>query len=298
MLADDYLILKIDVENMGNGDQVEKRLRSDRGGGFPWITILDSNGKELVTSHGPNGNVGYPQTDEARNHFIRMLEETIQYGGEDRLARIVTALDVHRGLDVSPTTLDFRDSFIIGRPAPTLNAVIKSLIPISSVRVSCGGTSVSARVVKRSQHEWELIAVPCDELGEGSFAVRLKVYAEFENATSPPLTVLCRGEVLPDARVHPKSVEFGIVERGQLAEQSVCFVSATEQPFVLKVVDLPEEVTVHSRETGEDTVHEVFFSYHPPKSGQLEATARFVAKYPTGDQTSIALKLRATIISP
>ena len=50
LFADDYLVLKIDIEKMQHGDETGKRLRGDRTGGIPWITILDANGTELVTS--------------------------------------------------------------------------------------------------------------------------------------------------------------------------------------------------------------------------------------------------------
>ena len=39
LFADDYLVLKIDVEEMEHGDDIGQQLRGARTGGIPWITI-------------------------------------------------------------------------------------------------------------------------------------------------------------------------------------------------------------------------------------------------------------------
>ena len=93
LFADDYLILKIDVEEMEHGAETGKRLRGDRSGGIPWFAILDGDGTELVTSDGPGGNIGCPITEEECAYFISMIEMTIQHAPESRVAKIATALD-------------------------------------------------------------------------------------------------------------------------------------------------------------------------------------------------------------
>ncbi len=93
LFADDYLVLKIDVEKMEHGDETAKRLRRDRSGGIPWITILDGNGTELVTSDGPGGNIGCPITQEECAYFMGMIEKTIPHASDSRVAEIAKALD-------------------------------------------------------------------------------------------------------------------------------------------------------------------------------------------------------------
>jgi hypothetical protein len=95
LFADDYLVIKIDIETMERGDEVGKRLRGDRNGGIPWITILDGGGTELVTSDGPNGNIGCPITEEECAYFVTMIGKTIQHAPADRLAEIAKALEEH-----------------------------------------------------------------------------------------------------------------------------------------------------------------------------------------------------------
>lgn len=95
LFADDYLIIKIDTEEMDRGEEIGQQLRGDRTGGIPWITILDADGKELVTSDGPSGNIGCPITEQECAYFMEMIEKTIQHAPEGRIAEIATALEEH-----------------------------------------------------------------------------------------------------------------------------------------------------------------------------------------------------------
>ena len=95
LFADDYLVLKIDVEEMKHGDEIGKKLRGDRTGGIPWITILDANGQELVTSDAPGGNIGCPTAPEEQAYFVTMIEKTIQHAPAGRAAEIAAALEEH-----------------------------------------------------------------------------------------------------------------------------------------------------------------------------------------------------------
>ena len=78
---------------MPNGSEVAARLRKERKGGIPWMVILDAQGKELVTSDGPKGNVGCPVRDHERAFFMVMLAKTRQHSSDEDLAAIKKALD-------------------------------------------------------------------------------------------------------------------------------------------------------------------------------------------------------------
>jgi thioredoxin-related protein len=58
LIATDYVDIKIDTTRMTNGEQVAARLSPKKSGGVPWMVILDAMGKELASSHGPDGNIG------------------------------------------------------------------------------------------------------------------------------------------------------------------------------------------------------------------------------------------------
>ncbi|MBC7966196.1 MAG: thioredoxin family protein, partial [Fuerstia sp.] len=56
LITTDYVDIKIDTMRMTNGEQVAARLAPGEPGGVPWMVILDASGKELASSHGPEGN--------------------------------------------------------------------------------------------------------------------------------------------------------------------------------------------------------------------------------------------------
>lgn len=76
LIATDYVDIKIDTMRMTNGEQVAARLAPGESGGVPWMVILDASGKQVASSHGPDGNIGYPFQPNEIAHFITMLRDT------------------------------------------------------------------------------------------------------------------------------------------------------------------------------------------------------------------------------
>jgi hypothetical protein len=60
--------------------------------GIPWMVILDSAGKPLITSDGPRGNIGYPFEPHEIEHFIVMLQQTAQRLTADQIAQVEAML--------------------------------------------------------------------------------------------------------------------------------------------------------------------------------------------------------------
>ena len=93
LFADDYIVLRIDIETMERGDEVAKQLRGARTGGIPWMAILDAEGAELATSDSPDGNIGCPVSKSECAYFVSMIERTIRHAPEERVADIAAALE-------------------------------------------------------------------------------------------------------------------------------------------------------------------------------------------------------------
>ncbi|MHC4283413.1 MAG: hypothetical protein ACYSWZ_10645 [Planctomycetota bacterium] len=74
-MAQDYILVKIDLDRMAGAEAIDKRIRK-KGRGIPWYAILDAEGKALITSDGPEGNIGHPLRPAEITHFIRMIKET------------------------------------------------------------------------------------------------------------------------------------------------------------------------------------------------------------------------------
>ncbi len=82
--------VKIDIERMTHGDAVMTRYRGAKNDGIPWFVFLDAEGKALVTSDLPKGNLGYPGSSEEIDAFSAMLS---QVGFDDAArARLVESL--------------------------------------------------------------------------------------------------------------------------------------------------------------------------------------------------------------
>ena len=80
---------------MTHGKEVARRLRGQKGGGIPWMAILDAQGKSLITSDGPGGNVGCPIKPEEVAHFIHMLRKTAQRMSAEHIAAVEKELKAY-----------------------------------------------------------------------------------------------------------------------------------------------------------------------------------------------------------
>ncbi|MDG2384574.1 MAG: hypothetical protein P8N76_23095 [Pirellulaceae bacterium] len=86
-------MVKIDTDEMTNGEQVATRLRGDRTGGIPWMVILDAGGDELISADGPNGNIGCPVEPAGIEHFMKMLEQTAKHSSDETRSTIRASLE-------------------------------------------------------------------------------------------------------------------------------------------------------------------------------------------------------------
>jgi hypothetical protein len=90
-MATDWLVCTIDVDRMKHGKEINERLMKSRSGGLPWLVILGSDGKELISSNDPKkngGNIGAPAQPDEIDHFMVMLRTTKQHASDDDLATI------------------------------------------------------------------------------------------------------------------------------------------------------------------------------------------------------------------
>jgi hypothetical protein len=67
--------LKIDMERMTHAKEVAARFCEKDAPGMPWLAVLDAEGKVVVTSDGPDGNIGCPVAPGEISHFMEMLRK-------------------------------------------------------------------------------------------------------------------------------------------------------------------------------------------------------------------------------
>jgi hypothetical protein len=73
ILAKDLIDVKIDIDRMPGGKEMQKRLRGTDRGGIPWMVILDRQGRAIINADGPDGNIGCPVQPNEIAHFMTML---------------------------------------------------------------------------------------------------------------------------------------------------------------------------------------------------------------------------------
>ncbi len=94
ILARDYVVIEIDIDRMkGAPEVIERYSPGGFSGGIPWYLILDRRGKALITSDGPEGNVGYPIQPRGIDHFLSMIEKTSRRIEPAQIERLRSAIE-------------------------------------------------------------------------------------------------------------------------------------------------------------------------------------------------------------
>lgn len=104
VFAKDYIDIRIDTMRMTNGEAVAARYESAEAAGIPWMVILDETGKTMISSSGPDGNIGYPYQPAEIAYFIKMLSETRKRLTDAELETIATDLNTYREKQESKST--------------------------------------------------------------------------------------------------------------------------------------------------------------------------------------------------
>jgi hypothetical protein len=75
LLSKDFVLLYVDLSKVPGAVDLQKGYPKSLNQGIPWFVILDAEGKELVDSNGPKGNIGHPDTDEEIEVFTGILKK-------------------------------------------------------------------------------------------------------------------------------------------------------------------------------------------------------------------------------
>ena len=90
-LQREFVFLKIDVDRDTHGQDVLGRFGGGEQG-LPWFLFLDAEGQPLITSTGPEGNVGCPWRDQEIAYFGTMLRAAAQQLSAAEIERVLAAL--------------------------------------------------------------------------------------------------------------------------------------------------------------------------------------------------------------
>jgi thiol-disulfide isomerase/thioredoxin len=92
ILGKDFVEVKIDVDRMIGGKDIQAKYPGAKDAGIPWFVMLDSQGKEIVDSNGPKGNVGFPGKPDELEHFQKMLKQSAQHISDAEIQTLIDSL--------------------------------------------------------------------------------------------------------------------------------------------------------------------------------------------------------------
>ncbi len=88
----EFVDVKLDLQRMIGSDEIFKKYAPTESEGIPWFAFLDSQGKAIVTSNGPQGNIGYPTKPQEIEHFVSMLKKASHKLSPAQIEQIGTVL--------------------------------------------------------------------------------------------------------------------------------------------------------------------------------------------------------------
>lgn len=94
VLEKHFVLVKVDMDRARNAKSVAGELGGGSNG-IPWFTMLDAEGKKLITSDGSEGNIGYPTTDADFAHFRSMLTKAGKKITPTEVDKLITVLKEH-----------------------------------------------------------------------------------------------------------------------------------------------------------------------------------------------------------
>jgi hypothetical protein len=95
LIDKEFVYVKLD-HRLKNGEAIIKRVRPKQEGGIPWMVFLDEAGEPLITSDGPDGNIGYPGEPESRVQFEKMLRAGTKHLTDDDINGLIKALEKNK----------------------------------------------------------------------------------------------------------------------------------------------------------------------------------------------------------
>ena len=91
VLAKEFVIIKLDYDRGIGARDIEKRY-IDKEQGLPWFAFVDGDGKALITSTAPKGNVGHPYQPDEVAHFKVMLQTVKRHLTDAEIDALITSL--------------------------------------------------------------------------------------------------------------------------------------------------------------------------------------------------------------
>lgn len=93
LLSKDFVMLKLEDGDRNEHPELFERLSQGKSYGIPFHVIYDADGKRIIDSQGPMGNIGSPSSFEGRKHFRRMLDAGRISLTDDEINEIIKSIE-------------------------------------------------------------------------------------------------------------------------------------------------------------------------------------------------------------
>jgi hypothetical protein len=90
-LKKELVIVKLDFDRGIGAKDIEKRY-IDKEQGLPWFAFIDGDSKALITSTGPKGNVGHPNSPDEVAYFKTMLQTVKRHLSDVDIDALIASL--------------------------------------------------------------------------------------------------------------------------------------------------------------------------------------------------------------
>jgi hypothetical protein len=91
LIAKEFVTVKLDFDRGIGAKDIELRF-IDRSQGLPWFAFLDAEGKCLIHSTGPKGNIGHPAEPHEVDYFKTMLQTVKKHLTDDDINSLIQSL--------------------------------------------------------------------------------------------------------------------------------------------------------------------------------------------------------------
>ena len=92
LLEKDFVFVKVMRGLDKNAEAVTPLLPGAQSSGIPYYAIVEPDGTVLITSKGPQGNIGMPSEPEGIRHLRKMLDATAQKLTPEEIAALEKSL--------------------------------------------------------------------------------------------------------------------------------------------------------------------------------------------------------------
>lgn len=103
ILAKYYSAITVDYERNQGAPALTNKLGAKGSVGLPWFAVIDAKGTPLGTSDGPKGNVGFPNNDAERAHFMSLIKSTAKTMTPEELDIVAKVLKANEVLPTAPS---------------------------------------------------------------------------------------------------------------------------------------------------------------------------------------------------